>query len=216
MIAKVYGNVKKRWGMYNNWNYYPVGFLWSEQLKMLSYSTYPFSLWSTLSISAVTSVISALRRCNKLVKNIVRQRQLIKPWNNPQNKLQLPRLHRLETFTLHSRAELLQKICPVSTEILIILIFIKEEYSCSVTIAWGLNMINNWSYSTLMLLVRVLLVRVVLNIVVDPGEGPGTRPTPPIFRPKWGQRAKKNFFETGVPLLSEGLDPPLKKECCWQ
>lgn len=136
--------LKKRWGMYNNWNYYPVGFLWSEQLKMFSYSTYPFSLWSTLSISAVTSAISALRRCNKLVKNIVRQRQLIKPWNNPQNKLQLPRLHRLETFTLHSRAELLQKICPVSTEILIILIFIKEEYSCSVTIAWGLNMIN-WS-----------------------------------------------------------------------
>lgn len=25
------------------------------------------------------------------------------------------------------------------------------------------------------------LVRVVLNIVVDPGEGPGTHPTPPYF-----------------------------------
>ena len=166
MIAKAYGNVKKRWGMYNNWNYYPVGFLWSEQLKMLSYSTYPFSLWSTLSISAVTSAISALRRCNKLVKNIVRQRQLIKPWNNPQNKLQWPRLHRLETFTLHSRTELLQKICPVSTEILIILIFIKEEYSCLVTIEWGLK----WSIGQ-------------SSSKYSGGSrgGPGTRPTPPPY-----------------------------------
>ena len=72
-LQKSMVTLKKRWGMYNNWNYYPVGFLWSEQLKMLSYSTYPFSLWSTLSISAVTSAISALRRCNKLVKNIVRK-----------------------------------------------------------------------------------------------------------------------------------------------
>ena len=157
--------------MYNNWNYYPVGFLWSEQLKMLSYSTYPFSLWSTLSISAVTSAISALRRCNKLVKNIVRQRQLIKPWNNPQNKLQWPRLHRLETFTLHSRTELLQKICPVSTEILIILIFIKEEYSCLV----------------------------VLNTVVDPGEGRGPVPPPPFLDQNEAEGPKKNFLRRGSP-----------------
>ena len=56
------------------------------------------------------------------------------------------------------------------------------------------------------------LVSIVLNTVADPGEGPrGPAPPLPIFLDQnEAQRAKKDFFETEAPLLSEGLDLPLK------
>ena len=56
------------------------------------------------------------------------------------------------------------------------------------------------------------LVSIVLNTVADPGEGPGGPAPPlPIFLDQnEAQRAKKDFFETEAPLLSEGLDLPLK------
>ena len=169
---------KKRWRMYNNWNYYPVRFLWSEQLKMFSYSTYPFSLWSRLSISAVTSAISALRRCNKLVENIFRERQLLQ-WSS---------LHRLETFTLHLRTELLQK------------------NMASFCTDWNYSDFHQRRIQSLsnnrMRVDYDWLVSIVLNTVADPGEGPGG-PVPPLplfLDQNEAERAKKDFFETGAPF----------------
>ena len=58
--------------------------------------------------------------------------------------------------------------------------------------------------------------------VANPGEGPRGPALPLIFRPNWGQRAEKVFFETGSslfspppppPALSEGPDPPLYSPC---
>ena len=42
----------------------------------------------------------------------------------------------------------------------------------------------------------------------DPGEGHGW-PSPLCLDQTEAQRAQKNFFETTLPPLSEGLDPPL-------
>ena len=53
--------------------------------------------------------------------------------------------------------------------------------------------------------------------VADSGEGPRGPAPPPhlIFRPNWGPKGQKTFFETGStfspppPPLSDGPDPPL-------
>ena len=41
--------------------------------------------------------------------------------------------------------------------------------------------------------------------MADPGEGPGEAAAPPMFRPNWGPKGRKIFFDTPPPL-SQGLD----------
>ena len=79
------------------------------------------------------------------------------------------------------------------------------------------------SSSLLLLVVVVVVVLLLLLSVVDPGEGPGGRGSPPYFEAKLKTEGPKTFFlrpsfpphpfSQGVydraPPLSEMLDPPL-------